>query len=71
MLAELEPFPLAFVGAVEDGALDFMAAVAQSKLELSDEGADGGSRRPRIHLRDEQDAHGLGDESTCQGVRPN
>jgi hypothetical protein len=53
--AELEEATLAAASPVEHGQLDLVAAVAERVLELRDEGAEIGIRRPWIHLRDEED----------------
>jgi hypothetical protein len=37
--------------------IDFMPALEELALDLSDEGSEVGRRRPGIHLRNEQDPH--------------
>ena len=44
---------------VDDGALELVPPLAQRALEVGDEGAELGRSGPRVHLRDEQDPHGL------------
>ena len=56
-----EETPLAARAPVEHRSLELVPARGELVLELGDEDSEIGIVRPRIHLRDEQDAH-LGDE---------
>jgi hypothetical protein len=40
---------------IDDGPSDLVAALGEGLLERSDERAEVGTLRPRVHLRDEQD----------------
>ena len=54
---QLEVSELPSRSTVEHGAVDLVAPLHERALHLRDENAEVGVGRPRVHLRDEEDAH--------------